>query len=1071
MLLESDASFSQETNSREITHHVPQLERQTPSDPRTFSRHPFVVPTSSKAPMTSKATVTNAPTMNSMANLTPVVTDSKTGMREVSTLDCLTLNRGNMHEDSATKSSPRAAVTADSGCSNVLTSPDLIPEDASTPTMATGTLPHPRRIRGTRKTNGKFQRSEHPIPLAQTELVVSEKNDQLERKESESSIKSTDSESTTSSSDKSEDKDDNGTVPETPRAEYEVKLKPPPPLTKEPNTGQTVPMHADTPEDTPVVKNEAFPEPSLAYHKKEKESTTTFKTKGKKRLKHQMKREEKLRRRENKREKEREKEQEKEEQNLLEKDQESFESTDKDSSTSNSTENLNYEGVELVDEVQGSVGVEEMPSPERKLIKDNHKPARNYTDYVPTPVDQPMLEESPEQEVETSTSPEPFEVAYQDVQGPPGRSDGSETSESSPPPPPEPTPNVHPPVGAVPSTAIKARGRNSKPQVVELLSDPFSRNPDRSTYASKKSVTKKYPENTRVGAVEAITSKSRPTLEGPVAKDVQAEAAKQQFHSLQAHEATSPDAVAEDATIAEVDKVETDGVPKLGVQKPSQLVPTSPHEIAASLLSNMQKKLKNEKDRSSGTEEIEEAKEAPKSNSITVPSSRVTGPSKHAKQQSGNRSPQKVGSHSKPPTTLSLDAEPFYPSADFQQKLFRVRPDQHHHKQKYANTLADYIPPSLNAPPGFSPEEAGMAFTSSIPSERKYRKWGMDHPQHHSKGTTPPPFPSALGDNHQYHLMESPGLDPQEPFGYSSDPPFYDAVEDPQALYAAGGVMGVGRIRRSGGGAADPRDSVGVPSRLRALEQADPVLAAALIKRQQQQQLQQQQQVLAAHRRAARERTATTYPAPSQSSLWDHPNSYQLQALQEEEELALQQHQQQQRQLLQRQYYHQQARRSAEALSSLNQPPAYRPRRSAVFSPELNQPSSANLWDGLDVDLPSQHNLDDSFLSETVHAQQLRQQLLQEQVLRTARHATTRRRTYSGESDLGGEIVTNLHSAHGTSTSVNPPGLNRAPGTFSGYDQPRRTRSSQTSALQSGWPADFTEVRNYCWTTKMKEYQ
>ena len=307
MLLESDATFSQEMNSREITHHVPQLERQTPSDPRTFSRHPNVVPTSNKAPMTSKATVTNAPTMNSMANLPPVMTDNKTGMREVSTLDCLSLNHGHMHE-SAAKSSPRAAVTADGGYSNVLNSPGLIPEDTSTPTMATGHPPPSRRIRGTRKTNGKFQRSEHSIPPAQTELVVSEtKSDQLKRKESESSIKSTDSESTTSSSDKSEDKDDNGTVPETSHAEYEIKLKPPPPLTKEPNTGQTVPMHAETPEDTPLVKNEAFPEPALPYHKKEKESlaATTFKTKGKKKLKHQMKREEKLRRREKEREKER----------------------------------------------------------------------------------------------------------------------------------------------------------------------------------------------------------------------------------------------------------------------------------------------------------------------------------------------------------------------------------------------------------------------------------------------------------------------------------------------------------------------------------------------------------------------------------------------------------------------------------------------------------------------------------------------------------------------------------------------------------------------------------------------
>ena len=996
-------------------------------------------------------------------------TDSKTGMRELSTLGHFTMEHGDMI--SAEKSS---SADADDDYSHASTSPGLIPGDTST--TAGGTPPSSRKIRGTRKMSGRLQRSDTSIPPLPTQTVLVQmesKADQLERKESESSIRSTDSESTSSSSDKSED---NGTGPgESQADQYEIKLKPPPPLTKEPNTGQSVPI-TDAPEDTSVMKNEAVPELPTVYRKKEKESlpSASSKVKGKKKLKQQMKREEKLRRRERERERERGKEQLREEQKLFEKDNDSFEYIDKESSTSNSTENFEDECVEQLGEIQGSIRTEdaEILPPEIKGDTNRDRMPQSFktAEYVANPGDQLTLEESPECEMETSASPELFVLAYQDEQILP-RSDDSEASDSSPPPPSAPI--VQPRTGAVPSSAIKARGRSSKPHVEEVLLDPFSRNPDRSTYASKKASTKRQPEKPRA-ALEATSVKSHPKMEGLVAMDAASEAeaalSKQQSSFPLGSEASSP-CDAEDIAVGELGRMETDGPSHLGVSKlSSQLVPTSPHELAASLLSNMQKKLKIDKDRSGVTDDdAEESKtkqEDLKSANVNISSgtannnSFVVGRTKPTRQHSGDRSSQKPMPHFsrfRPPTTLSLDAEPFYPSADFQQKLHRVHFDQRN-RQKYGNTLGDYIPPSLNVPPGFSPEEAGVAFQSQYPPEKKPSKWGMDHPQQHmSKGTTPsPPYTTALGDGQHFNYMDPPGLDPQETFGYSNDPLFYDAVEDPRALYAAGGggsgMPGVGMTgRRVGGGTVgvDPRETVPPPSRLHTMEQTDLLLAAAA-KRQQ-----QQQQALAAHRRAARERSAAAYPVPGQGSLWDNPNSYRLQALQEEEGLTLQQQQ------LLRLYYHRQARKSAETLSSLNQPPLYRPSRSAVFPPEVNQPSSANLWDTDLLDLsPPRHSLDDSFLSEAVHAQQLRQQqLLQEQAARTMRHAPTRRRTYSGEGDLGGEMVSNFQSVCQTPTSPNHPSLNRAPGTFSGFEQPRRARSSQPSTLDSsGWPSEPTEV-------------
>lgn len=1050
--LKATTASTQEMKSEQIS----QPEQQLLSDPRNrslFSKHSNVVPTSTMETATSKATVTaSGPPMK--YELPPVTTDSRTGMREVSTLGHLTLDHGDMI--SVEKSSPSSA-DAGNDYSNASTPPGLIPGDTSTSVNITP--PSSRKIRGTRKISGRSQRSEASIPPLPTQTVLVQmetKADQLERKESESSIKSTDSESTSSSSDKSEDKEDNGTGDT--QAEYEIKLKPPPPLTKEPNTGQSVPI-TDAPEDTPVMRNETLPELPTVYRKKEKEilPATSSKMKGKKKLKQQMKREEKLRRRERERERERGREQLREEQKLFEKDNDSFEYIEKESSTSNSTENLEDECVEQIGEIQGSIRTEETETlPPESKGDTNRDRMPKTAEYITNPVDQLMLEESPERELETSASPEVFVLAYQDEQSLP-RSDDSEGSDSSPPPPSAPI--VQPRMGAVPSSAIKARGRSSKPHE-EVLLDPFSRNPDRSTYASKKSSTKKAPEKSRA-SVEATSLKSHPKMESPVPMDAASEAETAlSKHLSQGTETTSP-GVTEDVAIGELGRMETDGPSQLGVTKPSsQMVPTSPHELAASLLSNMQKKLKSDKDKSGATEDTEESKmkqEDLKSTNIsgtTSGNSYVAGRTKPTRQQSGDRSSQKGVPHFsrfRPPTTLSLDAEPFYPSADFQQKLHRVHFDQRS-RQKYGNTLGDYIPPSLNVPPGFSPEEAGLAFQSHYPSEKKPSKWGMDHPQHLPKGTTPsPPYTTVLGDGQHFNYMDPPVLDPQEPYGYSSDPMFYDAVEDPRALYAAGsggsGMPGVGLVGRrvaGGTGVIDSREAVPPPSRLHAMEQTDLLLAAAA-KRQ------QQQQFLAAQRRAAKERSAAAYSVPGQGSLWDNPNSYRLQALQEEEELSLQQQQ------LLRLYYHRQARKSAETLSSLNQPPLYRPGRSAVFPPEVNQPSSANLWDTDLLDLsPPQHSLDDSFLSEAVHAQQLRQQqLLQEQAARTMRHAPTRRRTYSGEGDLGGEIVSNFQSVLQSPTSPSPPSLNRAPGTFSGLEQTRRARSSQAPSLESsGWPTE-----------------
>ena len=67
-----------------------------------------------------------------------------------------------------------------------------------------------------------------------------------------------------------------------------------------------------------------------------------------------------------------------------------------------------------------------------------------------------------------------------------------------------------------------------------------------------------------------------------------------------------------------------------------------------------------------------------------------------------------------------------------------------------------------------------------------------------------------------------------------------------------------------------------------------------------------------------------------------------------------------------------------------------------------------------------------------------------------ASQAPARSRTYSGESEIGGEFVPNSVQVP---TSIGHPGLNRAPGRGNSEGAGQSQRSSLDQTTSSGWPS------------------
>lgn len=493
--------------------------------------------------------------------------------------------------------------------------------------------------------------------------------------------------------------------------------------------------------------------------------------------------------------------------------------------------------------------------------------------------------------------------------------------------------------------------------------------------------------------------------------------------------------------------------------KTSLPAPTSPHEIAASLLSNnpalKKRKIRSDKDRDE-SDEMDEERYDEKRKLEEDEDVEDDG-----KLQWDDGSPQKhpsmVLGHRYKPSTLSLDAEPFYPSTEF---LQRGKPSKKYHAD------APYGSSHGNVPPGFTSEEEGIAF------QRKYRTRDHHLPprppptRHHGNTLTPSPPPPPPPPHYAVPTdgpplyppyMDSPMVDPPEPSRFSHMPtdlsPYdYPPDELPYSYYSAAGATG----RLVSPGVDVLRDPRGRMPRNSAMYE---------------------ESLFSQHhgggyvppRRPSHERHPLSASSVGSSrSLWDPPSSAYHLTLAKEEEALIQAHRHRRQQYLMRLRYYEeqqaklQARRSVEAITSINHAP-HRSSRSTVYA---NEASSPNLWEGgydtMPDAFPSAHGSDDAFLSESVHAhhlrQQQRQQLLQEQMSHVPH---TQRRTYSGDNDLGGEILPDLLQtpvSPGPSSAASS-GLNKAPGTaFSGMEQARAAAAVSPHSREGSLWSENAEV-------------
>ncbi|XP_064385266.1 transmembrane protein 131-like [Halichondria panicea] len=264
---------------------------------------------------------------------------------------------------------------------------------------------------------------------------------ELERKVSESSIVSSNSDSASTGTDKSEEVE---TPSQVVTVVAEVK-KPPPPVTKEPNTGQTI-HPPDTPESTEVMS------PRTELVDKKEPPISTVRMKGKRKPRQQIKKEEKARKKERGRDKEREKEKDTDKT-----DAKQLVGSFEDSSSSNSTEQLDNDSTPpLEDTVQTKT--------ETNVQCD--KTTENELNKLSETT---IIDVSPNEgnEIPVLVSP------------------------------------------AVPSTAIKTgcTTKTTKQETKETFTDSFSRTPDQAaTYGTKKISTGKKPsEKIKSPVVEKIT--------------------------------------------------------------------------------------------------------------------------------------------------------------------------------------------------------------------------------------------------------------------------------------------------------------------------------------------------------------------------------------------------------------------------------------------------------------------------------------------------------------------------------------------------------------------------------------
>ena len=1005
------------------------------------------------------------------------------------------------------------------------------PQPVTVDSSASSTPPNQRKLKPSRRSGSKLQRSPQApelkntpppasLPVSLASVTSSQMNTKTEgfiRKESESSIKSTDSSESTSSSEKLDDRDD-AELAVSPEV-VEAKTKVPHPLAKEPNTGQTVPVTpvSETP-DISEMKNTA-----LEVHKKDNEETTSAvsgRGKGKKRpSRQQLKREEKPKRKERERDRERERERDRDHRrergtkdHLKHERANSNEELIKqrpasgESSSSNSMEQLyedqNDQRGESQEADDEKSDVSSLPDKDTSQKLDS-KPVKSESPKPETPLTELK---SPQKSDRSSRKLEEADVHISST----------------------PLPVV--PVPSVPSTAVKT-GRGKSSMTKQRSDDGHSEPVHRS---SKKSSSKKTLDRSSKGTItEAHTDKAKQQqphapVESPPAPVVEAEQREEEGEesSSSVRPQTLPVIEVESEELivsADSGSVEVDGAQHklhIGAIKASQIIPTSPHELAASLLSNnsaIKRRSRQRGDKGQGMDdgnedgEYDEDESEEGSDGDTHPTvSYQPASSKHPMM---DHSPHKLqgppsyhqGPHQshrrimmKPPSTLSLDAEPFYPT-NFPSKGRQGGHPRMTDHQKYAQEFhhEGQGPMPSRVPPGFSPEDA--VYMQQGPYHDKHfkpdypsgplpgpRSRPLPHPpHHHSKSMTPtPPSPPSYGsDGQHFPYMEHPGMEPphqehvpsfRTPPSHGGDMAMYDAMEDPgtpsfppmgggrrfpdqRRDLPMGGVDSHHPPKSQGGRHVTPTGAGPYPEQY----------MASLHHQQRQQQQHMGGGIAPPYRPSRVERAPSGFTVTGQRSLWENPNSYHLQPLPGGEDPSLLRHQeylrkrsillqlyQQEQAALEAAVAREQAKRSAETLTSLNQP--YRSRSSGMGGKvDLSSPVGApgeNLWEGagggLHDPIAPPQGFDDPGLSESI--------LRQRQMHYLASQPPARSRTYSGESEIGGEFVSNPVQVP---SSIGHPGLNRAPGPGTSEGRGQSQRSSLDHTTSSGWPSrSRTEV-------------
>lgn len=981
-------------------------------------------------------------------------------------------------------------------------------------TAILGTPPNSKKVKSTRRSGGKLQRSPQPpeqkIPApspaappptttaavnnqGQTH-VVPRKSEGFVRKESESSIKSTDSEST-SSSDKLDEREDSEAVLLSVEATSESskpKEVPQHSLAKEPNTGQTVPV-------TPVSESPELKTIALDVQKKEKdEPTGGGRGKGKKRSSRQpQKRDEKPKKKDRERDRDRErreravKEYTKSEKVCNGEEKQHQQPASGESSSSNSTEQL-YE--EQNDQRGDSQEADDEKSdvssiPEKET--SHKREARNLERESPKP-DSPVPEHSTPQK-----SDRPAKKIEED----------NLDSRSSP--------VVL--VAAVPSTAFKTgRGKSS---VVKQKSEEGHSESDRRSTKKSSGSRKSSDRSSKSGHHEEKGKQSHhvyvetpPTATTTVKPERREEEENEEDGSTNSRPQTLPviDVEATEEPILSPDSgsVETDGLQhKLGVAKSAQSLPTSPHELAAHLLAKNSAIKRRSKQRGGGEKgqsaedghdegdyEEDESEEGSDGDTQPASSPAVYPPMPkhpridHSPHKSQGPPPPPFHHHGMPqppmahrhmvvkPTTLSLDAEPFYPSnSNFSSKSSRQgRPrmvDPQAQDYPVHEGSATMPSPHVGAPPGFSPEDAAVYMQHGPYHEKHYPARSRPPPAHRKPSPPSPTYPSAVGEGH-FPYVEHSGMEPQEHMPGFHTPPsradmLYDGADEAgyppmggrqfpdqrRDLPLTGGGLDTHHVPKGGSRRVTPTGAGPFPEQYMAS-------------------LHQRQQHMGGagggpYRSSRGERPPAGFTVTGQRSLWENPNAYRLQPLPGGEDPNLLRHQEylRQRSILLKLYQQEQAaleaaiareqaKRSVQTLSSLNQP--YRSRSSMLGGGgkmDLSSPVADALWEGggsggsslHDPHASSSQSFDDPGLSESIMRQRHLQQYL-------ANQPPLRSRTYSGDGDIGGEFVS---SPVQVPSSIGHPGLNRAPGPGSseGRGQGQRNSLDHTSSSSSAWPS------------------